>query len=194
MCRPPAGPSPPITVRLPSSPSCTLRISAVLADAQRLTDRAMSCPSVSGGGYSWRLCKRPPGPSDNTKLSGEQASCCPPSCASPLTAWCCPEKCFQQIPLTFVGSNHTVIGCAGYNKTHCTHPTSVSIARMTTTNGTHPSHSEWARNPIPACGDLGSGGARGDCKYPPQFPEPAPGKPNGCLNAAPCSRFTSHDA
>ena len=98
----------------------------VAADGRPLlrtvVDAAWAITANHGGGYSYRLCKRH---SKNNK---------------DLT-----ETCFQQNPLSFVGDKHTVIGCSAYNATACTKPTSIEIPRMTTTNGTWPAGSEWAR-------------------------------------------------
>eukprot|EP00658_Telonema_sp_P-2_P027808 TRINITY_DN21417_c0_g1_i4.p1 TRINITY_DN21417_c0_g1~~TRINITY_DN21417_c0_g1_i4.p1 ORF type:complete len:389 (+),score=84.15 TRINITY_DN21417_c0_g1_i4:152-1168(+) len=78
-----------------------------------------------GGGYSWRLCK----------ADGEVN-----------------EACFQQNVLRFAGDSHTIRYSNlsfVYNKPTVLPP--FSIPRKTTTEGTWPVDSEWARIPMPGC-------------------------------------------
>lgn len=78
-----------------------------------------------GGGYSWRLC-----PADGNVT----------------------EECFQQHVLKFSGDTHQIQHDSvtyQYNKQVKLPP--FSIPRHTTTEGTFPKGSEWARVPIPGC-------------------------------------------
>jgi hypothetical protein len=74
-----------------------------------------------GGGYSYRLCKKPANPMDIT------------------------EECFNKMPLNFVG-NTSVIDYRGapFKK-------NLEIPATSTTNGTFPAGSMWRKNPIPFC-------------------------------------------
>eukprot|EP00931_Biecheleriopsis_adriatica_P023657 TRINITY_DN14893_c0_g1_i1.p1 TRINITY_DN14893_c0_g1~~TRINITY_DN14893_c0_g1_i1.p1 ORF type:complete len:523 (-),score=94.84 TRINITY_DN14893_c0_g1_i1:137-1705(-) len=91
-----------------------------------------------GGGYQYRLCR---------KQEGQQNS--------ELT-----EECFQANPLSFVGDVQWLQSGDDESKR-------AEIPARRTSSGTIPEGSQWTRNPIPACGDFGTG----DCDDP-QFPPP----------------------
>jgi len=90
-----------------------------------------------GGGYQYRLC----GPKG--KL---------------LT-----EECFQEVPLGFYGSTHTLIFKNG---------TEAAIPATYVSTGTMPTGSMWARVPIPACYHITGGLGDQGCDKP-QFEPPA---------------------
>lgn len=101
-----------------------------------------------GGGYSYRLCKMPPGGPAN------------------LT-----ENCFRQTPLRFVGGYQYVQ--YGNDTTQ-----RVYFKANRTTKGTYPNGSQWTKNPIPACAGFGGGYNRphAQCSHNnTQFPPPAQG-------------------
>jgi hypothetical protein len=86
---------------------------------------------------------------------------CPKS--KPLT-----EECFQGQVLKFA-SNDTWIVYGDFNSTNRTR-----IQANRTTEGTHPSGSQWTKVPIPSCAGAGGGGLGEKCDEP-QFPSPVPG-------------------
>eukprot|EP00040_Diaphanoeca_grandis_P033904 m.208537 g.208537 ORF g.208537 m.208537 type:complete len:374 (+) comp33010_c0_seq1:86-1207(+) len=69
-----------------------------------------------GGGYLYSLCPL----------------------GTPLT-----EDCFDKLPLSFVGANHTIRYLDGRPD--------IQIAATDVSEGTHPQNSTWRLNPIPAC-------------------------------------------
>lgn len=78
-----------------------------------------------GGGYSWRLCKK-----------GGNIS----------------EECFQQNVLRFHGNSSWIqYSDAMQNHAGPIKLPRIELPRVTVTEGTFPSGSEWARNPIPSC-------------------------------------------
>jgi len=125
---------------------------------------AHSLGANHGGGYSWRLC---PDESLSTSTSPDDA-----------------EKCFQQNPLRFADTQHTLKWKNG---------TQVKIDAMQTDQGTVPAGSQWRRNPIPAnefCAEFGCGDcswlqgwdakANGDC---PAFQPPCDGCYGGVVDS-----------
>lgn len=78
-----------------------------------------------GGGYSYRLC--PLGGAVN-------------------------ESCFQAHPLRFAGTTHELrFDNTSYQYNQPVRLPGFEIPRLTTTQGTFPAGSEWARNPVPGC-------------------------------------------
>eukprot|EP00088_Acartia_fossae_P050779 TRINITY_DN5695_c0_g1_i1.p1 TRINITY_DN5695_c0_g1~~TRINITY_DN5695_c0_g1_i1.p1 ORF type:complete len:329 (-),score=66.56 TRINITY_DN5695_c0_g1_i1:99-1085(-) len=111
-----------------------------------------------GGGYSYRLCKVPA--EGNSGLT---------------------EECFQNTPLKFSGDKQWVQ--FGNNA-----ETRLEFQANYTTEGTTPSGSMWAKNPIPACDQFDGGyfDTSPVCQHGTQFPPPAPGLEGyGELVAAP---------
>lgn len=100
-----------------------------------------------GGGYSYRICKKPE--------EGFEA----------LT-----EECFQQTPLNFVGDTQWV----QYGEDISTRE---GFPAVRTTTGTFPEGSQWTKNPVPACngGDGGFFNPTAECPSGTQFPPPRPG-------------------
>lgn len=74
------------------------------------------------------------------------------------------EECFQQLPLPFATSRQTLRWLNG---------TEVEIPSALVSEGTTPTGSTWAKNPIPACKSM-SGGYQEDGCEEPQF-SPPPG-------------------
>lgn len=115
--------------------------------AGEVVEAAWGIMANHGGGYSYRLCKMPPGG------------------RADLT-----EECFQQNPLEFVGDTQWAqYGEDANNRT--------AIKAVRTTNGTTPRGSMWTRDPIPACnahdGGFFSSPFR-NCAMGLQFERPAP--------------------
>jgi len=100
-----------------------------------------------GGGYSYRLCKRPE--EGSIGLS---------------------EECFQQTPLKFA----TDISWAQWADDPSTR---IPFYANRTTQGTIPVGSQWSKNPIPACAGFWGGlkDDDGSCPEGLQFPAPVPG-------------------
>lgn len=123
-----------------------------------------------GGGYSYRVCPK----------------------TSQIT-----EECFQSHVLRFANKNHHIVYGDVRNPRGAPvqMPEQLEIPMVLVTEGTHPSGSHWARNPIPncrmfdaaECQNLSSGdrvvctqeaGGDGMMQCPPgmtEFPEPLPG-------------------
>ena len=84
------------------------------------------------------------------------------------------EECFQQTPLAFSGD-------VQWLQFDDNSSSRTAITAVRTSNGTHPPHSTWTRNPIPACGSIDGGAVTenarpaGHCDGGAQFPPPAPG-------------------
>ena len=74
------------------------------------------------------------------------------------------EACFQKTPLKFSGSKQKLRWDNGYE---------VEIDAHRVSDGTIPVGSEWTKNPIPSCGNLGLSAiyTKHECG-PPQFPPP----------------------
>jgi len=111
-----------------------------------IVEVAFGITANHGGGYQYRLAKKPAG--GNKDLT---------------------EEMFQRMPLPFVGATQWL----QYDGNESSR---VEIPAMRTSNGTTPAGSEWTRNPVPACGGDGGGkfDFAGVC-IGAQFTPPAPG-------------------
>jgi len=93
------------------------------------------------------------------------------------------EDCFQKHHLSFHGDSSWIkLGGSGER---------IEIKANRTTQGTHPSGSQWTKVPIPSCGGMYGGGLGCDAGCAePQFPSPVPGlwgngPTNGCAGCDP---------
>lgn len=100
-----------------------------------------------GGGYSFRLCKKPTKDKIMTELT---------------------EECFQKGHLNFHGDSHWVQ--TGPDESTRSPP----FPALRTTKGTFPPGSMWTRNPIPACTGIAGGFPTSLCTKQ-QFAPPLPG-------------------
>ena len=103
-----------------------LPVSSTVWPVGSIQEVAFGLTANHGGGYSWRLC-----PLDQGQVS---------------------EECFQKHVLRFYGDTHEIRHdnrTFQYDKMF--KPDAYHIPRQTTTEGTNPAGSEWARVPIPAC-------------------------------------------
>jgi len=93
------------------------------------------------------------------------------------------HDCFQKHHLSFHGDS-SWIKLGGSNER-------IEIKANRTTEGTHPSGSQWTKVPIPSCGGKYGGGLGCDAGCAePQFPSPVPGlwgngPTNGCAGCDP---------
>lgn len=122
-----------------------------------------------GGGYQYRLCRKPTNYSDLT------------------------EECFQQTPVEFSGNEQYIQFCENANPSQFppfnTNPkpfsacedSRITIPAVDVSNGTIPAGSTWRRNPIPGCINVGFEGYCGlnnakssvDFMFPPPGPDAA---------------------